>query len=421
MTGGTRGLGWRIGAWMIEQGARHLVLLSRSGAVEANEVEQLHRWERDGVQVKIMAVDVADESRLAKSWDEMEQTMPPIRGMVHAAGLLEDGGVAQQPWDSYERVLSPKVAGAWNLHRLAGDRPLDFFVMFSSAASFWGASGQSNYSAANAFLDGLAHYRRARRLPALSIQWGPWAEIGMAAREHLLDRLERKGIRPLSPRDGLHAFARLLSDPQAVQTAVIPIHWPVFVQQFPPGLKPPFLAEWIARERNRPRQRHVAEKPEDWRRRWDGADAVEQNRMLIAYLRERVAGVLRIPPDQLHDHQSLNTMGVDSLMAVELRNRLRNELGVEMPLVGFLEGLSVQQVAERVQEKLEESPASATSATESSAAAHKPEEPAPRSDQETWRLLQNLDGLSDDEVDALLSAALKEEQNPPSSISPSSP
>ena len=148
----------------------------------------------------------------------------------------------QQQWTRFAAVMAPKVAGAWNLHLLTQELKLDHFVLFSSAASVLGATGQGNYAAANAFLDALAHYRRAQGLPGMSINWGPWAEVGMAATDRIGVRLAAQGIEALTPARGLAALGQLLQHPVA-QIGVLPIDWPTFLSSIPTGEIPPFLRE----------------------------------------------------------------------------------------------------------------------------------------------------------------------------------
>src|SRR6185295_15249043 len=132
-------------------------------------------------EVRILRADVADEAQLARALAEVDETMPPLRGVIHAAGVLDDGTVLHLDRNRLDAVMAPKVAGAWNLHALTAGRTLDFFVLFSSVTSLLGSPGQANYAAGNAFLDALAAYRRARGLTALAIDWGPWSEVGLAA------------------------------------------------------------------------------------------------------------------------------------------------------------------------------------------------------------------------------------------------
>ena len=162
---------------------------------------------------------------------QIHESLPPLRGIVHAAGVLDDGPLVQQEWDRFAEVMAPKVQGAWELHAATEDLPLDFFVLFSSVASLLGSAGQGNYAAANAFLDGLAHYRRAQGLQALSINWGPWAEVGMAAalEERTRQRQTERGFHFIEPTQGTRALGEVL-ERSYPQLAVLPLDWPRYLE-----------------------------------------------------------------------------------------------------------------------------------------------------------------------------------------------
>ena len=175
LTGGLGDLGLLVAGWLVGRGARNVVLLGRSDpGVEAGAV--IAELEQGGARVLVARADVTHESELVRALKELQSELPPVCGVIHAAGMLDDGILMNQSWERFAPVLAPKVQGAWNLHRLTRDLPLDFFVLFSSAASLLGSPGQGNYAAANAFLDALAHHRRGLGLPALSINWGPWPD-----------------------------------------------------------------------------------------------------------------------------------------------------------------------------------------------------------------------------------------------------
>ena len=181
LTGAFGGLGLLVADWLVGQGARHLHLVGRRepGPLAA---EALARWRAAGVCVETDRADVADRSELAAALERGGRALPQLAGVFHLAGMLDDGIVTRLDAARLRRVLRPKVAGAWLLHALLRDQELDAFVLFSSTASLLGHAGQANHAAANAFLDALAHHRRARGQAGLSIHWGPWAEVGAAAR-----------------------------------------------------------------------------------------------------------------------------------------------------------------------------------------------------------------------------------------------
>ncbi len=245
VTGGLGGLGLRLAQWLVNRGARRLVLTGRR-APSPEAAQSIRELEADGARVLIVQADVGRREDVRRLLGQIDAEMPPLCGIFHAAGVLDDGILRQQTRARFATVMAPKVEGAWNLHELTRDRPLDLFVMFSSAASLVGSPGQGNYAAANAFLDGLAHLRRAAGLPGLSINWGGWAEVGMAAE---LDRRQGKsrdaaGVGRIDPIHGLATLERLLGGDTA-QAGVLPIDWVDFFEPFPVGLEPAWLSEMV--------------------------------------------------------------------------------------------------------------------------------------------------------------------------------
>lgn len=344
ITGGLGGLGLQVAAWLQERGARHLILLSRSkmAAAAAPAVQAL---EAGGTQVQIVQADVSQRQSLHENLMRHLAASPPLRGVIHAAGLLDDGVLIQQSWEQFDRVLAPKMMGAWNLHQLTRTIPLDFFVLFSSAASLLGSPGQANYAAANAFLDALAHYRQAQGLTAVSINWGPWAKVGMAANHKTrLSQWENAGFIPLSPRQGMAVLERLILEAPA-QIGVCVTDWVQFRRFYPTAVHNPFLADLI-----------TAETGATWKQENSSTELVMQQLVslppeqhlafLTAHLRQRLARVMRMPVDEIDIHESLTQLGLDSLMTLELKNQLEADLQVKIPLAEILEGPSVAQLSD---------------------------------------------------------------------------
>ena len=241
ISGGLGDLGLLVARWMVEQGARRLILLGRTalpprsdwsaaepGSRLARQITAIRDLESLGACVHPASVDVADEAALSGFLDAFRtEGWPPIRGVVHAAGASQDGLLVQLDAAALTAVLRPKVTGGWLLHRLLRDDPLDFFVLFSSAGAILGQPGQGNYAAANAFLDALAHHRRAQGQPALSINWGAWAGKGFAASvggKRLAARLALLGISSIAPERALEVLRRLLLQ-SATQVVAVPVEW----------------------------------------------------------------------------------------------------------------------------------------------------------------------------------------------------
>lgn len=324
ITGGFGGLGLRTAEWMIERGARRLLLVGRRLPSDDPVQEAVKRLQERGAEVVPLQADVADVQRLREVLMPALASRPPLRGVVHAAGILEDGVTEQQSAERFRRVLAAKAVGAVNLHELTREQPLDYFVGFSSIASLVGSPGQSNYAAANAVLDALMQERRRQGLPALSVNWGPWSETGMAART---TRQGASGELPmLKPTAALAALERLPSSTSA-QAAVLAANWMEFFARR--GLNLPSLLQNASGSAVVPpdstTQRNL-------RRRLEAAPADERANLLLDFLRDAAGVALGLPQEQAIDpRRALNELGLDSLMAVELRNKLAGTLGLMLP------------------------------------------------------------------------------------------
>ena len=240
ITGGLSGLGLAVAQWLAERGAGRLVLVGRRG-VTTQAAPVLDALRALGTIVVAEPLDVSDEAALSSLLIRVRRDGPPLRGVIHSAGALDDAGLIQQDAGRFARVFAPKTHGACLLDALTRVDPLDMFVLFSSAASVIGSGGQSNHSAANAVLDTLARERQGRGLPGLSINWGPWKDIGAAADRGITDRLASEGLEALSPREGLAAFERVLSGANP-QVAVLSVDWHRF-QQRARHVSSPFFAD----------------------------------------------------------------------------------------------------------------------------------------------------------------------------------
>ena len=348
VTGGLGGVGPRIARWLVAHGARRVILLGRTAlpprsawaAVDptsalAARLRTVRELEALGVAVHVAAVDVADDTALAGYLARFQDEWPAIRGVIHAAGVLGDQHQALLQLDpaALAQVLRPKALGAWNLHRALAAQPLDFFVAFSSAAAVLGLPGQASYAAANAFLDGLAHERRALGQPGLSINWGPWADAGMAADSDRSRQLARRGMHPMAPDEALAAIAPLLAS-GAAQAGVMSVQWSVLRPLFETlGERPLFaLLADATRETALP---EAARRDELL-----ALDAPGRQRALEAVFRTEAAGVLGMDPAQLDLDQPLGTLGFDSIMALELKNRVQRRLALALPIATLIGGPS---------------------------------------------------------------------------------
>jgi acyl transferase domain-containing protein/acyl-CoA synthetase (AMP-forming)/AMP-acid ligase II/acyl carrier protein len=338
ITGGLGGLGLKVADWLVDQGARNLVLVGRRGVDAAREA--VAALEAKGARVMTAAVDVADPGQLQSILAEVERELPPLRGVIHAAGVLDDGVLAQQRPERYRAVARPKVAGAWNLHQLTQTLPLDYFVCFSSVASVLGSPGQASYAAANAFLDALAHYRRSLGLPALTINWGPWSEVGMAAQAERGKDLARRGMASLSPAQGIEALSRLLRQDVGAQVGVFRVSPQQWREYYQLSASMPLLTQ-LAHDAPA-----SGAEPKGGQVRQDilAAPADRRSRLVQEYL----AGILGFRIDKMDVTQPLDQLGLDSLMAIELKNRVEVDLGVNLTMAHFLQMPSLEGLGNSV-------------------------------------------------------------------------
>lgn len=363
ITGGMGALGLSVARRMIEEGACNLVLLSRSGKPAPANADKWTWLQECSANVLSRRCDVSKKSSIANVLAQLNRTGIVVRGVIHAAGVLEDAPLEKQSRGSFERVFAPKVDGAWYLHEETVNlgMDLDFFIMFSSISSLFGSTAQANYSAANACLDGLARHRHANGLPAVSIQWGAWTEAGMAAERDTIRRLEGMGIDGLTTEYGLTALSSLVTS-SASCAAVVPVQWPKFLEQFA-GVVPAFLE-------------HVAESVDEDDSGATGAasgalaelqaapagDRFALTQALVLSMATQVMGQADIPVDE-----PLMEAGMDSLSAVEFRNALAAKLrGIDLSDTIMYDYPSIKALSEYIVEQVGTAAPSAESGAASS-------------------------------------------------------
>jgi acyl transferase domain-containing protein/acyl carrier protein len=403
VTGGLGGFGLAVAQWMIDQGARHLVLMGRAGARSREAQEAVLALRQSGAEVKVVTADASKWDEVAAVLGEIDRIMPPLRGVFHAAMVLEDTLLLNMNDEQLAAAWAPKVHGAFNLHAQTKDLPLDCFVLFSSMASIFGSIGQGNYASANRFLESLAYYRRARGLPALAVSWGYLGEVGFVARHpEVGERFEAAGMKSFNPREALTVLGRLLQR-KATHAAVVRADWERFRRLT--GDSPRF-------------QRLVEGLREGEGASSKGADGValrnalstlagqERRDLLESALRHQVARVLGASPEKIDLKTKMTDLGFDSLMAVELRNWVENTLQLSLPTTELLRGPSVSQLAERLLEQIEGS-AQGSPAVEPAAKIAETSEVRDYAEE----IVDQVDMLSNEEVDKLL-LEMEEEREP---------
>lgn len=342
VTGGLGALGVLTAQWLAEaRRAAHLVLVSRQGAKAANAAEVTARLEALGAKVTIAKADMASEADVQRLLGELAAAEPPFKGIYHSAGVLDDGLVDQMDWGKFRKALSPKLDAAWLLHKHSKDLKLHDFVLYSSVLSLIGSAGQTNYTSGNACLDALACHRRALGLPALSVNWGPWAEAGMAdglgAQGEAIWRA--RGMHFITPEMGREAFD-LLFDGTADHAAVIPADWATFLRQF--QVPPAFYAELKGNAAG-----GLAADIESLRAAMASPDAGVRRGAVTDFLARQVMTTLGMTT-KVDPERPLRELGLDSLMSVTLINRVESATGIRIPAVKLIKGPSIDDLVSDV-------------------------------------------------------------------------
>ncbi len=355
--------------------------------------------------------------------------MPPLRGIVHAAMNLEDRLVVNLDSDLLDRVLGPRASGAWHLHRLTLGQPLDFFVSFSSMASVFGLPSQAPYAASNTFLDALAFYRRSLGLPGLSINWGYLGEVGYVARnEKLGERFEGQGLLSFSPREACAILGRLLQQQHAGRWASCAMDWSRWQKLTVSSMKvSPRFAPLARETQKQDKDSGSSQEGIHIRKTLLAAAPEYRKEVLLGFLRDKVARVLGSTPDKIDLAKPLTDIGVDSLMAVELRNWIEGELRVNLPIAELMQGPSVDRLTDVLLVQLtSDAPApkretstadllkavreakAKADAHSNGEAAHAPTANGVNGSQAA-ELLGRIDELSDTEVDRLLADVMEKD------------
>ncbi|MEM7130013.1 MAG: type I polyketide synthase [Chloroflexota bacterium] len=402
VTGGLGALGLLVARWLVDQGAKYLMLISRSQP-KLDVQAELDTLREMGAEVLVVQADISDKKQVSQTLAKIRKDQP-LRGVVHAAGVLDDGALLQQEWRRFESVLAGKAWGAWNLHQLTeekdGDMSLDFFVMFSSVAGVLGGSGQANYAAANTFLDALARHRNHLGKPALSIAWGSWSEVGLAAA--LMDRepdlLKEEGFGAITPDQGVQVFGHLLQYADDDPTVTVsPIYWKQFLKRQLSPFFESFVPSMISEVGPAvPEQASI-------RQQLSEASAKERHTLMMRYLQSTSAKILRMQsPGQIDPDQGLMTLGLDSLMAVELRNELARGLEQSLPATLLFNYSTLNSLAAYLLSEMTELIEIEQHAAETDSSTVEPQEVIQEARQESTEQKADLDALSEEEIAALL-------------------
>ncbi len=349
ITGGLGGLGLAFAGRLVGAGARHLVLVGRRGVTAATQRAAIAALEAEGARVMVAEADVAEYADVERVLALVAAELPPLRGVIHAAAVNEPAMLVDLDGARLARSLRAKAVGAWHLHTLTSGHELDFFVLYSSVASLVGSPGQGNYVAANSYVDALAHHRRALGQVALSINWGSFGDVGSAAETNRDNRLGSRGLHSLTLEEGQAALEWLLGT-SAAQVGVVPMDLRRYLEFYPQLMGSPLWSELVASARlGGEESGHQTVRAE-----LTDASPVARRGILERVVRTSGATVLRLDPAELPFDEPLMSLGIDSLMGLELRNRLEAALGLRLsatliwayPTISKLVDYLVERIAE---------------------------------------------------------------------------
>jgi len=350
---------------MVMQGARRLILMGRTQVPQRSTWHQLaedhpqrsliqaiQELEKRGATIHLAAADVANEEQLSTFLAEYEREgWPTIRGVIHTAGVVQDELLLRMKTETFQRVLRPKVNGGWLLHHLLKDYPLDFFILFSSVGSVIASLGQGNYAAANTFLDALANHRRSLGLPALSIGWGPWS-VGMVEQLKLEQFYIKRGIELITPEVGMQILARVLGQ-RPVQLTAISANWSLARETSPLGWLPPMFALLEEQEEQAVATNGTNNDEGSFLQQLKATQATDRQMLLASHLQGLIARVLQLDASQFSGQESLTSLGMDSMMAIEVKNRIAGSTKVDVSVLELLQGITVVQLSTRILSSLQ--------------------------------------------------------------------
>jgi acyl carrier protein len=386
ITGAFGGFGKVIARWLVECGARQFVLASRSGAAAPEAESFVEDLRARGVNVRVAKADVSSPSDVTRLMAEIRESDQPLRGVFHLAMVIDDAPLNALTSDRMRSVMAPKSYGAWLLHQATREMDLDCFVMFSSVSSVFGNPAQGNYAAANAFLDGLAHYRRALGLPALTVDWGVLGGEGYVARnERVSEFLARQGTSSISPGEVTALLDAFLVSGIS-QVIAIRVDWAKWRQFFRGAQENPTFQEIFASGLD---EQETTGAGSDWRLKIESAPPEERETIIAHAVREIVGSVLRVKPDSLRDDQPLTDLGLDSLMGAEIENSLESAIGVGLPPTSLMRARTVSQIAALIAGHM------GGVSVQAPTSEPPPAEPSPTGE-------VDVDALSNEEIDKLL-------------------
>jgi acyl carrier protein len=345
--GGVSGFGFETAKWMVRRGARHLILASLSGLATKQIRDEVEALRADGSNISVVSLDVTQEQDVERLFEQLRSGPLPLRGVIHAAALFHDRPIRELDEATIATVMAPKVMGAWNLHKQTQTMPLDFFLLYSSVTVLVGNNSQGSYVAGNAFMDALAHWRRTQGLPATAVEWGALAQVGVVAQnKELSDILTRKGLSATAPQQYLNLLETTLSTQQPL-LAIANVDWrrlDAFLLTRSSRLR---CLDLLSEE-----MQEASGNPQDLTRVLLATAPEDRQALVQEYLTQALAKLLGKPTTSLTSHSA--DLGLDSLMAMELRHTLRKDLKIDIPVMQILHVRNLSSMAILLTERLVE-------------------------------------------------------------------
>ena len=334
ITGGMGAIGLKVAQWLSKKGVKHLVLVGRNGVKP--ELQPILEKLAQDTHVETIKADIVDPNQVERVFKQIESNLPPLKGIIHCAGVTSDRALQHQDTESLSKVLAPKVQGAWNLHHLSQKYDIESFILFSSASSLIGAAGQANYCAANAFLDTLAQARRTQGLPAISINWGAWQNTGIANLQ-IEHSLKTKGIDVIPSDEAIEILEQIIIN-NPVQIGVIPINW----QQWELHNKvTPFYSDLISLD--------IPEATNNLLQQLTKTNAEQRLSIAIQQLIKEVANILGIKDtDEIDIDAGFSELGLDSLSSVELKNKIKSSYDLKLETTAIFDYPTIKELAEYI-------------------------------------------------------------------------
>ncbi len=355
LTGGASGFGLSVAEWMTTKGAKNLILMSRSGPKTDYEKDLVKKMEANGVNVMIAKGSVNDPDDVARIFKDIADKMPPLKGVQHAAMVLDDGSIPEIDHERYMKVFKPKAVGCWLLHEATKDMDLDHFISYSSISAIYGNPGQVSYVGANSFLDNFSHWRRAQGLPATTINWGVIGDVGFVARNAAQsgvvgELLYKQGWKTFSIQQATWILEQMLLN-NPVQRVATDSDWEMIGGFYPHSANSSRFAHLVS-EKELSAGSGAGSGDGALKSALFEAKPEERNEIFLDQLKDTFARVLGTVPDKLDVTEPVTKYGLDSLMANQIRNWIQSNVSIDYSMMKIMRGPSMEEMTTQIVDEL---------------------------------------------------------------------